>query len=322
MPSSLIATVAALTGESITSLYPILIKRVDTDLLTQTTVRFAVYPVIALLLGGFGALAKTWGSPAQALAGLAFGLMNLLHVFSSYVAFEELQAGIAMSIFYLYPFLNLLGSRLYFGEAIHAWMMPFFAVALIGTYLIASVADKAKTYEHEGQPTRNIKRGLVAAFIAALTESGIYLAVRGSVTADPFANQLLLYLGGTAILAAALAGPQGRRPQPGFARPDSQQTHPFQFPNRICGRVADVLVGALFAGLRVLYYSLRGGCGGLRVGPLVRRRDASSDCYYGCGVGPRGRWRAACIGPNGGCTLECSMTEKTTGGQGWSIRYF
>jgi drug/metabolite transporter (DMT)-like permease len=204
MPSSLLATLAALTGESITSLYPIIIKRVDTDLLTQTAVRFAVYPILALLLGGFGSLAKTWGSAPQALAGFAFGMMNLLHVFSSYVAFDELQAGIAMSIFYLYPFLNLLGSRLFFGEAIHAWMMPFFAVALIGTYLIASVADKAKTYEHEGQPTRNITRGLVAAFIAALTESGIYLAVRGSVTSDPYANQLLLYLGGTAILAAAL----------------------------------------------------------------------------------------------------------------------
>jgi drug/metabolite transporter (DMT)-like permease len=204
MPSTLLATVAALTGESITSLYPIIIKRVDTDLLTQTTVRFAVYPILALLLGGFGSLAKTWGSAPQALAGFAFGLMNLLHVFSSYVAFDELQAGIAMSIFYLYPFLNLLGSRLFFGEAIHAWMMPFFAVALFGTYLIASVADEAKTYEHTGQPARNITRGLVAAFIAALTESGIYLAVRGSVTSDPYANQLLLYLGGTAILAAAL----------------------------------------------------------------------------------------------------------------------
>jgi drug/metabolite transporter (DMT)-like permease len=204
MPSTLLATIAALGGESMTSLYPILIKRVSTDLLTQTAVRFAVYPVLALLLGGFGSLVKTWGTPAKALAGVGFGLMNLLHVFSSYVAFTELQAGIAMSIFYLYPFLNLLGSRLYFGEVIQAWMIPFFLLALFGTYLIASVAPEAKTYEQEGQAPRNVGRGLVAALMAALTESGIYLAVRGSTTSDPFANQLLLYLGGTVILAAAL----------------------------------------------------------------------------------------------------------------------
>jgi hypothetical protein len=63
MPSSLIATLAALTGESITSLYPIMIKRVDTDLLTQTTVRFAYetpHPTAitgaGLVLGAVGAL--------------------------------------------------------------------------------------------------------------------------------------------------------------------------------------------------------------------------------------------------------------------------
>jgi hypothetical protein len=39
---------------------------------------------------------NSWGKIA---AILGIGALNLTHVFSSYIAFDELQAGIAMSIF-------------------------------------------------------------------------------------------------------------------------------------------------------------------------------------------------------------------------------
>jgi drug/metabolite transporter (DMT)-like permease len=47
-------------------------------------------------------------------------------------------------------------------------------------------------------------RGIVAALMAALTETGLYLAVRGSTTDNGFANMIMLYLGGAALLIAGL----------------------------------------------------------------------------------------------------------------------
>ena len=91
-----LASLTAIAAQSMTSLYPILIKRVDTNILTQTVVRFALFPVLALVLGGTGAFASVTNSWGKLGSVLLFGLLNLTHVFSSYIAFDELQAGIAM----------------------------------------------------------------------------------------------------------------------------------------------------------------------------------------------------------------------------------
>ncbi len=204
MVTTAAASGLAVLAQSLTSLYPILIKRVDTNILTQTFVRFAIFPILALVLGGIGSFSAVTDSPAKLLIMFAAGILNLTHVFSSYVAFDELQAGIAMSIFYTYPFWNMLGARIFLGEALQLWTFPLFAMALYGTYLIATAAPEAPAYKKEGAAESNISRGVVAAVLAALTETGLYLTVRGSSTSNPFANMTLLYLGGAALLIGAL----------------------------------------------------------------------------------------------------------------------
>ncbi len=198
----------AVLAQSLTSLYPILIKRINTNILTHTTIRFTLFPILALVLGiasgGFGAIGDVMNGWTKIAAILGIGVLNLTHVFSSYIAFDELQAGIAMSIFYTYPFWNLLGARLFFGERLQLWTIPLFLIALAGTYLVASAAPEARAFKHEADPTRSPMRGIIAALIAALTETGLYLAVRGSTSNNPFANMIMLYLGGAALLLPSL----------------------------------------------------------------------------------------------------------------------
>lgn len=202
-------TTAAVSGlavlaQSLASLYPILIKRVDTNILTQTTVRFIILPILALLVGGTGAFSAVTDSWGKIGIVFAAGALNLTHVFSSYTAFDELQAGIAMSIFYTYPFWNMIGSRIFLGEPIKVWTLPLFAIALLGTYLIASAAPESVSYkETKGEKSLPL-RGIIAAIMAALTETGLYLTVRGSSTSNPFSNMTLLYLGGAALIVTAL----------------------------------------------------------------------------------------------------------------------
>ncbi len=208
MIGTALASAIAVFAQSLTSLYPILIKRINTNILTHTTIRFALFPVLALVLGiasgGFGAIGDVMNSWTKIAAILGIGALNLTHVFSSYIAFDELQAGIAMSIFYTYPFWNLLGARIFFGERLQLWSLPLFLIALAGTYLIASAAPDARAFKHASDPARSSIRGIIAALMAALTETGLYLAVRGSESNNPFANMIMLYLGGLALLIPSL----------------------------------------------------------------------------------------------------------------------
>lgn len=234
----------AVLAQSLTSLYPILIKRVDTNILTQTAVRFVIYPIMALLLGGigsFGAVTNSWSSWGIILAA---GLLNLTHVFSSYVAFDELQAGIAMSIFYTYPFWNMLGARIFLGEPLETWTLPLFAVALIGTYLIASGVSESTSYKEQKGGKSLPVRGIIAAVLAALTETGIYLTVRGSSTPNPFSNIIMLYLGGALLLIGALP----------FLKA-SGQTLDLQLKSLVPTGAFNAAIG--FSGMTLLFYVAR-----------------------------------------------------------------
>lgn len=152
-----------LLSEVLLSAYPILIKRVDASVFFQTGLRMAIYTVLA------ATAAFATGSPLAA-AGLwstesiATGFLNLIHVGSSYTAFEQLPAGNAMALFYLYPMFNLLGAAAVLGESLPLSQFPWIALAFAGALLLAQPTAKNWTLV-----------GVVCALLAAATETGIYL---------------------------------------------------------------------------------------------------------------------------------------------------
>ena len=158
----IINEVLLLLSEIILSAYPLLIKLVDTTVLFQVGLRMYVY-------AGLGAAAAILtGSPLitnlLSTESLATGILNLLHVAASYIGFDQLAAGNAMALFYTYPVWNLLGASAVFGEKIPLRALPWIGVALLGTIALA-------------QPSRSnwTAIGVIAALLAALTETGIYL---------------------------------------------------------------------------------------------------------------------------------------------------
>ena len=199
-------TVAVLLSEIILSLYPILIKNVNTDLLTQLFFRLGTYSSLTGVLAEPRDIAETWGSLGAALSSLAYGAMNLVHIGSSYIGFAELPAGTAMSLFYTYPLLNILAGILLLGETFEWILLPFFGLALIGVYLV-STDEKAKD---EGfgsgsgeEDKKSWKRGLIAIAIAAITETLIFvLAKLTPATSNAFYPMLQLYVGAFILLVA------------------------------------------------------------------------------------------------------------------------
>jgi drug/metabolite transporter (DMT)-like permease len=189
------ATAAVFYAETVLSLTPILIKLVPTTLTTQTLSRFLVYPLAALVVGGFGPLRDVL-SGAGLFKTLGAGTINVAHVATSYLAFKELPAGIAMSLFYTYPLWNLLGASIFFGETFPLTLLPVVGIALAGAFMVASQA-------RGGGGTLNWL-GIAAGLAAALTETGLFLTVRGTDMPTPFHNIHQFYLGGLPFLLAYL----------------------------------------------------------------------------------------------------------------------
>jgi len=177
---------------------------VDATLVFQTGLRMIVYTLVAVL-----AIFAT-GIPFNPLSLLtgetaAAGLLNLLHVASSYIAFDKLPAGNAMALFYTYPVWNILGSAAVFGETIPMKTIPMILVALVGAILLA----KPETSHW------NII-GIVCALLAALTETGIYLWFKQKKESsdEPFTKMAQMYgssgllwiLGTVVMLAVGFIG--------------------------------------------------------------------------------------------------------------------
>jgi len=181
----------AIVSEFILGLYSLLIKSVDTNLPTQILARMLTYTVAALALGS-----ATARLPSLSLNHLAtMGLLNSIHVASSYYAFKELPSAISLSLFYTYPFFNILFSKLFLHDTITAAALPWLALSFVGSLFIIFPAETLTT-------STNWK-GYLSILISAITESLIYIAFRSGYEPTEFQGVLHLYGGG--LLATLLA---------------------------------------------------------------------------------------------------------------------
>lgn len=191
-------TLLVLVSEGILSLYPILIKTVPTNLFTQWFARFLVFPVLAFAAGS---APQDTPRPYWTMETVVSGLLNLVHVGSSYLSFSLLPAGIALSLFYLYPIFNVLAGSLFFGESIALHTVALLLVAFVGVYFLTRKPPKTE----ETSPSLSVT-GILAALVAALTETLIYVFVRWSkqASASPFYTLHRLYPMGLAVLLATV----------------------------------------------------------------------------------------------------------------------
>lgn len=174
------------------ALYPILIKRVPTSLATQTLSRLLTFSVLAFFLASPTDIKQTWGTSTGLFRSMGLGLITLLHVGVSYFAFETLPAGVAMSLFYFYPIMNLIGGVLGFGESISATQIGLVLIAFVGVVLVSLSITEGETNEQKNP--YNVK-GIIAALAAAFTETLMYFAVRTAKQPNPYFATLELYPG-------------------------------------------------------------------------------------------------------------------------------
>jgi drug/metabolite transporter (DMT)-like permease len=194
-------TLGVVYSELVLSLYPILIKTVQTNIFTQTLARFLVFPTLALIFGKSTDFTNIWTNPWEAFAATLHGIFNLGHVLVSYISFKNLPAGSSIALFYLYPIFNAIVGSFAFGETLPTYSILLFGLAIIGTYLISS------SHLDKSDPAKYKKRllGIVSAILAAVTETVIFYFVRTNEFAkSPFYTVNHLYPSG--LLALLLIG--------------------------------------------------------------------------------------------------------------------
>ena len=192
-------TLSVLYSEMVLSLYPILIKTVDTNIFTQILARFMVFPALALAFGSARDFTAIWGNPYEAFVGILHNLMNLGHVTVSYLSFKDLPVGTAISLFYLYPVFNLIAGSLLFGETLSFTAIALIALAFYGVYLIA----RSKKEEDGSKEQKRYNMGVIMGILAAITETMIFIFIRSNkdAQASPFYTVNHLYPVGLALLA-------------------------------------------------------------------------------------------------------------------------
>jgi drug/metabolite transporter (DMT)-like permease len=170
------------------SLYPILIKVVQTNTYTQLLARFLVFPILAIA-GGTFYNHVLWNSASDWISALVMNIVNIIHVGASYTAFKDLHAGTAISLFYMYPIFNVIAGAFLFGESISFLSIGLILVAFGGAYLIAT------SHQEEKKSDITYHRGVMMGILAAITETLIFVFVRSNKKAEqsPFYAVSQLY---------------------------------------------------------------------------------------------------------------------------------
>ena len=192
-------TLSVIYSELVLSLYPLLVKSVNTNMFTQVLARFIVFPILAIYFGSSYDFTAIWGNPYEAFASILHGIMNLGHIFVSYLSFKILPIGTSISLYYLYPIFNLIFASLLFGESLSMVSILLIGIAFYGMYLIAiSHKDLNNTEEEHKQ----YKLGVIMGVLAAFTETMIFIFIRSNKNAQhsPFYTINHLYLFGLIAL--------------------------------------------------------------------------------------------------------------------------
>jgi drug/metabolite transporter (DMT)-like permease len=209
-----------LGSEIALSLYPQLIKLIPTTIEIQVAIRCITYSTLALIgyyITKNDNIIKTSSNiiinttTVSLTSCIVMGIVNIIHIMSSYICFNALSSGVGFSIFYIYPIFNLLGRTLIYNEKINMMNYIYIFIAILGVYLIykhkndketipetiPETKQKLETFTNINDilNTKNKTIGILAGITSALMESIIYFMVKTNpVSVSPFIQLLKTYL--------------------------------------------------------------------------------------------------------------------------------
>ena len=210
-------TLPLIFSEIALSLYPQLIKLVPASLDIQIAVRCISYSLLAIIgisIHGFTNKNKNIlknnsnsNSNSNSISfynTIIMGMVNLVHIISSYTSFKLLSSGVSYALFYTYPIFNLIGRSIFYNEKISLVNYIYIIIAIIGVYLIYYKGQpEYETMQNDNMQNDNMQNdntkvnGFIAGMTSAITESLIYFMVKSNIPSiSPFVQVIKTYLFG------------------------------------------------------------------------------------------------------------------------------
>ena len=197
--------VAMLMSESLLSLYPIFVKKIDLSLIHQVWARLLAYVAMASIFVDWSFIGSALFSPdAMLLAAI-----NLSHIFFSYEGFRNLDSGVSFAIFNTYPLMILLIAGVMWNN-VYLLVLLGLALFVLGearskskkgdekarSEATQSATDDTTTHLGDGSEKPNFTYGIAMILLAALTEALIYFMIRRIKTSNHWNHVFLSYLFG------------------------------------------------------------------------------------------------------------------------------
>lgn len=166
-----VGSLSQVLGETLSSLYPIIVKKSALNIGMQTFIRIAVYSILPLFFINATQLFQN----VHVFHWVIAGIITYTHIWSSYNGFKLLEAGLSMTLFYTYPIMILVLHRIFFGKTIPLYKYFLFLVPLFLVYRLFK--DKHDQTAEETEQKSSTLQGIVFILLAALTEALLYIYI-------------------------------------------------------------------------------------------------------------------------------------------------
>lgn len=180
----IVDVILKLFSESLLSFYPAMVKYIKFPIVNQMWARFVIYAIISMFFMNY----KTIGKGLFSKLGFILALVTALHVYSSYIGFNNLDAGVSYSIFYLYPLLIIIFSGIVF-----QW---YYLLPLVGLIIL--------TYKDWVQKSSKEVTGYIGIIIATITEAMLYFIVLNMKESNKWNILFISYLIPAIVLSIIL----------------------------------------------------------------------------------------------------------------------
>ncbi len=206
--ASILPIFSKVVAESLLSLYPVFVKKIGLSIPIQLWTRLLAYVIISAFF-----INRTFVFQSlTSYNAILLALINLSHVYFSYMGFKYLDSGVSFTLFNTYPFMILLMSNAPWNNA-YLLALAGFAIFAYENYIHSGEKKEEDDKKVDDKVMNKVVKdknmnwhnpfifGVLMILLSAFTEALIYFLVRKVKTTNNWDHVFISYFLGALIMS-------------------------------------------------------------------------------------------------------------------------